>query len=459
MLFIRTSVRVFVHFSRTLIIFKTLLTTNFSPPYPPVNYQWVDGFVAGDELVKEAEFFKSSGLFAAGYKWMNMDDCIVVGRDPVTHVLIPDPRAFPRGPAAISAELTALGFNMGWYTTRNNVTCASGAPPRITRPGSYGYESLDAQTWASWNITYIKDDSCGNPSSTYPLQRDALNATGKNIFFSMCEPGQGPVTAPVGRSWGNGWRIDEDDGGLWRPILDNINMVAPLWPYAGCDEQHENDGFGCGWNDMGLLMIGGGMTHDQDVSHMAIWCITATKLLISVEARNFTDMTLALALNSELIAIDQDAMKLQGQRVIPETNYSRSAEDALRIRAWKQTNLAGGSWRAAGRSLELLDPSGDVGAVPGTEADDVLMAGGRVEVWQRQLVNGEWALLLFNNGIVGTPTMITCTGICWTRMGWKLDVLVNVRDVIIRTDNGTTSNGFSALVRTNATVLVRLSIA
>ncbi len=113
------------------------------------------------------------------------------------------------------------------------------------------------------------------------MQRDALNATGRPVFFSLCEPGQGPVTAPTGRSVGNGWRVDEDDGGLWRPILDNVNMNAPLWPYSGCDEQHNNDGFGCAWNDMGLLMVGGGMTHDQDVSHMALWAIMATKLLVS----------------------------------------------------------------------------------------------------------------------------------------------------------------------------------
>lgn len=29
--------------------------------------------------------------------------------------------------------------------------------------------------------------------------------------------------------------------------MDNINMVAPLFPYSGCNEQHNNDGYGCGW--------------------------------------------------------------------------------------------------------------------------------------------------------------------------------------------------------------------
>jgi hypothetical protein len=183
----------------------------------------------------------------------------------------------------------------------------------------------------------------------------------------------------------------------------------------------------------------------------------ASKLLISVDPRKFTPHALALVSNPELIAIDQDALKLQGQRVIPPVNAARSAADWARIRAWKRANLEGGSWRAAGRSMELL-AGGDAGAVPGTEEDELLAAGGRPEVWQRQLERNEWAVLLFNNGMAAAAT-IACDGACWARMGWREGAVVTIRDVLTRTTNGTTTGGFSALVRTNATVLVRLSLA
>jgi hypothetical protein len=398
-----------------------------------------------------------SGMHALGYTMMNFDDCVVVGRDSATHELIPDPLAFPAGTLAVSANLSALGFTMGFYTVRGATTCASGPPPRLERPGSAGFEALDARTYAKWGISYLKDDTCGPPETPYTVMRDALNASGAHTFLSMCEPGQGPATAPQGRAWGNGWRIDEDDGGLWRPIMDNVNMVAPLFPYSGCDEQHGHDGRGCGWNDMGLLMVGGGMTADQDASHMALWAITATKLLISVDPRKYSPAAMALVSNPELIAIDQDALKLQGQRVLPPVNASRSLEDFQRIRAWKAAHLPGGSYRAAGRSMELL-AGGDAGAVPGTEEDELLAAGGRPEVWQRQLERNEWAVLLFNNGMAAAAT-IACDGACWARMGWREGAAVTVRDVLARTSNGTTTGGFSALVRTNATVLVRLSLA
>ena len=299
---------------------------------------------------------------------------------------------------------------------------------------------------------------CVGPNVPYSVMGAALNQSDNSVFFSMCEPGQGPVTAPSGRATGNGWRVDEDDGGLWRPILDNINMNAPLYSYSGCDEQHGMDGKGCGWNDMGLLMVGAGMTPDQDESHMALWAIMASKLLISVDPRKFTPHALALVTNAELIAIDQDGLKLQGQRVVPPANASRSAADAARIAAWKREHLEGGSWRAAGRAGELLVPGSDAGAVPGTEADEALAAGGRVEVWQRQLAGGAWALLLFNNGVAGGAS-VACAGACWARMGWGAAQAVAVRDVLARADNGTAVGGFSRVVRANATVLVRLQAA
>lgn len=222
-----------------------------------VNYTWEAGYVASEDFLAIAEFFKTSGLQALGYTWTNWDDCVVVGRDSEGK-LIPDPAAFPKGPRYVSDALATMGFKMGWYTVRGNVTCAgSNKFTPIKRPGSNGYETIDAQTYAEWGITYLKDDTCGGPNVPYQIMGAALNASGTHTFYSLCEPGQGPKTAPIGRSIGNGWRIDEDDGGLWYPILDNVNMVAALYPYSGCDEQHNNDHFGCGWNDMGLLMVSG----------------------------------------------------------------------------------------------------------------------------------------------------------------------------------------------------------
>lgn len=58
------------------------------------------------------------------------------------------------------------------------------------RPGSLGYEVKDAKTYATWGVDYLKLDSCynnGTPAVVeYSVMRDALNASGRPIFYSLC---------------------------------------------------------------------------------------------------------------------------------------------------------------------------------------------------------------------------------------------------------------------------------
>jgi len=58
------------------------------------------------------------------------------------------------------------------------------------RPASLGYEKKDADTYASWTVDYLIYDNCNSdgskPEVRYPPMRDALNASGRPIFFSMC---------------------------------------------------------------------------------------------------------------------------------------------------------------------------------------------------------------------------------------------------------------------------------
>ncbi len=58
------------------------------------------------------------------------------------------------------------------------------------RPASLGYETKDATIYAAWKVDYLKYDNCHTdgtpPEKRYPFMRDALNASGRPIFFSMC---------------------------------------------------------------------------------------------------------------------------------------------------------------------------------------------------------------------------------------------------------------------------------
>ena len=77
--------------------------------------------------------------------------------------------------------------------------------------------------------------------------RDALNATGRRIFFSICEWG---VDSPAAwaREVGNSWRTTIDIEDSWLSVLLNLELSAPLWKYGGPG----------GWNDPDMLEIGTG---------------------------------------------------------------------------------------------------------------------------------------------------------------------------------------------------------
>ncbi len=107
-----------------------------------------------------------------------------------------------------------------------------------------GYETKDANTYAAWGVDYLKFDSCyadATPTDVeYGKMRDALNATGRPIFYSLCgmyihilsiflilfdifsiAGGLGPW-AP---STGNSWRTTTDIGDYWELMISNLDNV------------------------------------------------------------------------------------------------------------------------------------------------------------------------------------------------------------------------------------------
>ena len=70
------------------------------------------------------------------------------------------------------------------------------------------HEEIDAKDYADWGVDYLKYDNCNNEGrpakERYIAMRDALNKTGRPIFYSICNWGQENTVewAPkVGNSW------------------------------------------------------------------------------------------------------------------------------------------------------------------------------------------------------------------------------------------------------------------
>lgn len=201
-----------------------------------------------------AQAIINSGLAAAGYDYVNLDDCWQVDRN-VDGTIIADPQAFPSGIKALADSIHGLGLRFGLYSDCGMETCQG-------RPGGLNYEKIDARTYASWGVDYLKYDNCNSdgidPKLRYPRMRDALNMSGRPILFSMCEWGvEDPATwAPA---VGNSWRTTNDIQDNWGSMLRNLDRNDQWWQAAGPS----------GWNDPDMVNI-----HDMHNKHLTSVVLT-----------------------------------------------------------------------------------------------------------------------------------------------------------------------------------------
>jgi alpha-galactosidase len=73
------------------------------------------------------------------------------------------------------------------------------------------------------------------------------------------------------------------------------------------------------WNDPDMLEVGnGGMNLEEYRTHMALWALLAAPLLAGNDLRAMKPETIAILTNREVIAIDQDPLGKQADRVRAE---------------------------------------------------------------------------------------------------------------------------------------------
>nr|WP_086013644.1 NPCBM/NEW2 domain-containing protein [Streptomyces bingchenggensis] len=256
-----------------------------------------------EAMVKDiADIFVTKGLKEAGYQYVNLDDCWALPQRDADGKLVPDPERFPNGIKAVADYVHSKGLKFDIYTSAGTKTCNSAG-----FPGALGHERSDAQQFADWGVDYLKYDNCNNQGvdakQRYLAMRDALQATGRPIVYSICEWGQNKPwewAADVGQLW----RTTGDISDSWGSMLSIAKKNLPLTPYAGPGH----------WNDPDMLEVGnGGMTPTEYRSHFSLWSIMAAPLLIGTDLRKATPETYEILGNREVIAVDQDGLGKQGQ--------------------------------------------------------------------------------------------------------------------------------------------------
>jgi len=310
-----------------------------TPPMGWNSWNWFAGKVTDKDIRQAADLLVSSGMRDAGYVYVNIDDTWEGTRDGSgvlhTNEKFPDMKA-------LADYVHSKGLKIGIYSSPGAQTCAH-------FEGSLGHEQQDADLYAAWGIDYLKYDLCGfreNMHKDHPgdspeaisaqdtMMRDAyekmhqaLLKTGRPIIYSLCQYGFDSVWQWGPEVGANLWRTTEDINATFDRITLIGREQAGLARYAGPGH----------WNDPDMLEVGNGkLTIDENQTHMGMWAMLASPLLAGNNLSQLTPEITAILTNREIVAIDQDPLGKQAERIFaegPVEIWARPLADGSRVLA------------------------------------------------------------------------------------------------------------------------------
>ena len=320
-------------------------------------------------ILNQAQAMVTTGLIDHGWTYINIDDGWQGGRDADGRIQgganFPDLRA-------LGDAIHGLGLKFGIYSSPGPKTCAG-------FEGSFRHEAQDAQSYAEWGVDFLKHDWCtaqilarvrrlggytallpdreraevaalgveidtlkaagisdqdsefknllerrlaivlkqttaserlpidlAIEQAPYRLMGEALRRQGRDIVYNLCNYGQWNVWQWGPQVHAHSWRTTGD-------ILDSWESVEKIGFSQNGLEVWSAPGR---WNDPDMLEIGNqNLTPDECFTHMTLWCILAAPLLIGCDLTSMDAFTLSVFSNDEVLAINQDPLGRQGNRV------------------------------------------------------------------------------------------------------------------------------------------------
>ncbi len=272
-------------------------------------------------ILSQAQAMVALGLDSVGYRYVNIDDGFFGGRDSYTKKLKIHPERFPLGMKPVVEGIHSLGLKAGIYSDAGLNTCGNfwDNDTIASDVGLYTHESQDCQfLFGDLNFDFIKVDFCGGDSAQN-IQRLSLDPEERyrSIRASIDSVGRSDVKLNVCRwnfpgTWvcdmASSWRISADISANWESVKSIINENLYLSAYASPGH----------YNDMDMLELGRGLTHNEERTHMAMWCMLSSPLLIGCNLLSLSESTLNLLKNQYLISINQDTAAPQAYVVKQE---------------------------------------------------------------------------------------------------------------------------------------------
>lgn len=303
-----------------------------------------------------ADRLVSLGFRDLGYRVVIFDDAMTEKNRSSNGSLIENSSKFPSGlKSLVDRSLHSQGLQFGVYSSAGRFTCGG-------YPGSLGYEPADANWWASLGADYLKYDNCYNEGNSgspklsehrYAVMSNALNSTGRNITYSLCNWGDD-------KPWewastiSNSARMSGD-------IQDYFDRPAASCP-CGPDEYYcELPGYGCSvfnilgkashitsknqpgyWNDLDMLEVGnGGMGYDEYKMHFSMWAAIKSPLIMGNKLYDLSPEDYGILTNPAVIALNQDPEGSAIQRRLVEQTDNKDRWGVGEVQLWSGSLFGG----------------------------------------------------------------------------------------------------------------------
>lgn len=320
------------------------LTVSSSLQHPVPFMGWlswnsVQGNISQKIIEQAVELFQNKGLYECGWNHIMMDD-LWQGTRKADGTPQPNASRFPNGLKTVADYVHKNGMKFGLYTDAADRTCAGAF-------GSYGYEEIDAKTYAEWGVDVVKCDYCYAPDDVetakkrYKALADAFAAVGNNTMLYICEWGVREPWKWGAEVGGRCWRISQDVRDCWTGsgsgvgVVQSIEAMKNLSAYQGVNRFNDSDMLCTGLHATGKSSndlcggTGAGMTDDEYATQFALWCMWSSPMALSFDPskNTLTDADFKLLRNKELIALNQDRMGQQGDLISEADNLVVFAKD------------------------------------------------------------------------------------------------------------------------------------
>ena len=311
--------------------------------------------VSQEKVLRSAKALVESGLADCGWSYINIDDGWQGIRGGKGNAIQPNSK-FP-DMQGLADEIHGMGLRFGiysgpWtgtYAGHIGETCDNpdGTYDFITKGlcdsvykldrskldrkivryfGKYSFVKADVAQWVKWGVDYLKYDWYPNDEVHAAEMAEALDGCGRDIVYSLSN--HAPFAqAPVWHRLSNAWRTTDDIRDTWSSVrrigFDMQDRWAPFHTPGH-------------WPDADMLVVGkvgwgpksrdSRLTADEQYTHISLWALLASPLLIGCDLENLDPFTFGLLSNTEVLDVNQDPLGLQASKV-SEGVYVKPLED------------------------------------------------------------------------------------------------------------------------------------